>query len=91
MVVGPHAWSSSRNSDKVNGMTSTLELAIAKAAELPEAAQDLIGQEILERIAELAELRAKIQVGIDELDAGLGRPLDVEDVIRRGRKRLAGK
>ena len=68
-----------------------MELAIAKASELPEAAQDMIGLEILERIAALAALRADIQVGIDELDAGLGRPLDVEDIIRRGRKRLAEK
>lgn len=70
-------------------MTSTLELAMAKASELPEAAQDMLGREILERIEALAALRADIQVGIDELDAGLGRPLDVEEVIRRGRKRLA--
>ena len=72
-------------------MTSTFELAIAKASELPEAAQDMIGLEIARRIAALAALRADIQVGIDELDAGLGRPLDVEDIIRRGRKRLAEK
>jgi hypothetical protein len=64
-----------------------LELAIAKASELPEAAQDMIGREILERIEALAALRAEIQIGIDELDAGLGRPLNVEDIIRRGRKR----
>jgi hypothetical protein len=72
-------------------MTSTLELAMAKASELSEAAQDMIGREILERIEALAALRAEIQIGIDELDAGLGRPLDVEDIIRRGRKRLAKK
>jgi hypothetical protein len=62
-------------------MTSTLELAIAKASELPEAAQDMIGLEILERIAALAALRADIQIGIDELDAGLGRELDIEEKL----------
>ena len=62
-------------------MTSTLELAIAKASELPEAAQDMIGLEILERIAALAALRADIQVGLDELDAGLGRELDIEEFL----------
>jgi hypothetical protein len=72
-------------------MTSTLEIAIAKAKELPEAAQDVLGLEILDRIAALASLRAELQIGIDELDAGLGGPLDVEDIIRRGQERLAGK
>jgi len=62
---------------------------MAKAAQLPEAAQELIGRELLERIASLAALRADIQIGIDQLDAGLGGPLDVKEVIRRGRRRLA--
>ena len=62
---------------------------MAKASQLPEAAQELIGRELLERIASLAALRADIQIGIDQLDAGLGGPLDVEEVIRRGRRRLA--
>ena len=70
-------------------MTSTLELAIAKASKLSEEAQERIGLEMLERIAALEELRAEIEIGIRELDAGLGRPLDVEDVIRRGYERLA--
>ena len=70
-------------------MTSTLELAIAKAAELPEAAQEQIGREILDRVARLNELRAAIEIGRRELDAGLGRTVDIEDVIRRGRERFA--
>jgi hypothetical protein len=69
-------------------MTRTLELALAKAAELPEAAQDVLGLELLERIEEISRLRAELQIGIDELDAGLGGPLDIEDVVRRGRERL---
>ena len=69
-------------------MTRTLELAIAKASELPEADQERIGRDLLAYINALAELRAELQIGIDELDAGLGQPLDVEDVIRRGKKRL---
>jgi hypothetical protein len=62
-------------------MTKTLELAVAKASELSEAAQDLIGREMLERIEALAALRAEIQIGIDELDAGLGRELDIEELL----------
>ncbi len=70
-------------------MTKTLEMAIAKVSELPEAAQDEIGRRLLEHLESLAELRAELQIGIDELDAGLGRPLDIDDIKRRGRERLA--
>ncbi len=70
-------------------MISTLELAMAKAAELPEAAQEQIGLEPLDRIAALEELRAEIQIGRRELDAGLGRAVNAEDVIRRGHERFA--
>lgn len=31
----------------------------------------------------LAALRADIQLGLDQLDAGLGRPLDVEALLKR--------
>lgn len=73
------------------GMTSTLALAMKKAAELPEAAQEQIGLAILDRMARMAELRAEIDTGRRELDAGLGRAIDIEDVIRRGYERLASR
>jgi len=38
---------------------------------------------------EFASLRAMVQLGIDELDRGEGAPLDIDDVIARGRERLA--
>lgn len=38
---------------------------------------------------EFAALRAKVQLGIEELDRGEGAPLNVEDVIPRGQERLA--
>ena len=44
-------------------MVKTLELAIAKAGELPEAAQELLGRELLERLDALSRLRAEIEVG----------------------------
>jgi hypothetical protein len=66
-------------------MVKTLELAIAKAASLPEAAQEQLGRELLERIETLAELRAEIEIGVRELDAGLGEDIDIEDVIRQAR------
>jgi hypothetical protein len=66
-------------------MVKTLELALQKAAALPEAAQEQLGRELLDRIESLAELRAEIEIGIRELDAGLGEELDVEDIIRQAR------
>jgi flagellin len=50
-------------------MTKTLELALAKAAALPEAAQERIAYELLERIDTLSALKAAIDEGIAELDA----------------------
>jgi hypothetical protein len=66
-------------------MVKTLELAIAKAGELPEAAQELLGRELLERLDALSRLRAEIEVGLVELDAGQGEPLDIEEVITQAR------
>jgi len=66
-------------------MVRTLEIAIAKAASLPEAAQEQLGRELLERIESLAQLRAEIEIGIRELDAGLGEELDIEDLIHQAR------
>ncbi|MGH9439018.1 MAG: hypothetical protein ACRD22_14260 [Terriglobia bacterium] len=62
-------------------MTKILELAITKAAALSEAAQEQLGRELLERIDTLAKLRAEIDIGMRELDAGKGEPLHIEDVI----------
>lgn len=70
-------------------MNTTLELAMTKVAELPDETQERLGLALLDRLAALELLRADIDVGIKELDAGLGRPLDIEDITRRGRKRLA--
>jgi hypothetical protein len=66
-------------------MVTALELAISKAASLSEVAQEQLGRELLERIDELAELREEIEVGLRELDAGLGEVLDVERLIREAR------
>jgi hypothetical protein len=64
-------------------MSKALQLAMTKAASLPEAAQEQLGRELLERIEILTRLRADIDVGIQELDAGLGEELDVEEFIRQ--------
>lgn len=70
----------------MSNMTKTLDLAIKKAKGLPEAAQDQLGRELLERIDTLDELRSEIGIGIEQLDAGQGKELDIEDVIRQARK-----
>jgi len=62
-------------------MVKALELAMMRAAALPEAAQEQLGRELLERIARLNELRAAVEVGIGELDAGLGEEVDIEALI----------
>jgi hypothetical protein len=72
-------------------MVKTLELALAKAAQLPEAAQEQLGRELLLRIDSLAQLRAEIEAGIGELEAGLGAELDIEDVIRQARAEHDGQ
>jgi len=66
-------------------MVKVLELAMSKAANLSDAAQEQLGRELLERVDELAELRAEIEVGLRELDAGLGEDLDVERLIQEAR------
>jgi hypothetical protein len=68
-------------------MIKTLELAITKAAALPDAAQKQLGHELLERIDALARLRAEVDVGIREFGANMGEALDIEDVISRANER----
>ncbi len=66
-------------------MVRTLEIAIAKAAELSEAVQEQLGREMLERIDALADIRAALEVGVRQLDAGEGKARNIEEIIRRAR------
>jgi hypothetical protein len=66
-------------------MVKTLELALSKAAKLPEAAQEQLGRELLERIDTLAALRAELEKGLRELDADRGEELDIEELIKQAR------
>jgi hypothetical protein len=67
-------------------MVRILEIAISKAAELPESAQEQLGREMLERIDALGELRSAIEAGVRQLDAGKGKELDIEEVIAQARQ-----
>lgn len=42
------------------------------------------------REQKLEALRADLQIGLDDLEAGRSFPLDIEDIKERGRQRLAG-
>jgi hypothetical protein len=72
-------------------MGKALKLAMTKAAGLPEAAQEQLGRELLDRIELLTQLRAEIDIGIQELDAGLGEELDMEKFIEQLHDEHAGE
>ena len=65
--------------------SETLTRAIAKAQELPGIDQERIGRELSAYIDDLRNLRADLAQGLHSLDAGLGKTLDMEDVIARAR------
>lgn len=69
--------------------SKTLDEAIAKARQLPEAAQERLGRSN-DYIDHLRALRGDTAAGIRSLDAGLGRKLDIEEVIARARATHAG-
>jgi hypothetical protein len=67
-------------------MMKTLEQAIAEVTNLPDADQEQIGRKLLSHVEKLRQLRADIDQGIRSLDAGEGRPLDVEGFLRQMNK-----
>ena len=68
-------------------MVRTLEKAFVEVSNLPEADQEQIGQRLLSHVEKLRQLRVEIDKGIRSLDAGEGRPLDIEDFLRRENER----
>ena len=67
-------------------MTKVLREAIAKVEALDEADQDRIGRELMDYLEKLKALRADLEIGVRQLDAGEGRELDIEEVIQEARK-----
>ena len=63
-----------------------LNLAIRKVQALPEDAQEQIGRDVLLRIEKLEQLQADLQIGIDELDAGLGEEISMDEIIEQARR-----
>ena len=80
-----------KNVISLMNMVKALELAMIKAAALLEAAQEELGRELLERIAWFNELRAAVEVGVNELDAGLGEELDIEELISEFNEENGGR
>jgi hypothetical protein len=68
---------------------TTLEKAMAVVADLPKSDQDQIGRKLLAHVRKLRKLRAEFDKGISSLDAGKGRPLEIESFLRRTRRRYA--
>jgi hypothetical protein len=66
-------------------MTKLMEEAMAKVATLPEESQRKIGEELLAHVKKVQHLRGELQKGIDSLERGEGRELNIEDVIKRAR------
>jgi hypothetical protein len=64
-------------------MVKTLEQAMKELSALPAADQEQIGRQLLSHVEKLRQLRAEIDKGVRSLDAGEGRPLDIEDFLRR--------
>jgi len=62
-----------------------LEEAIAEVSKLPEATQQSIAEDLIAHVKSVEHLRAELQKGIDSLDRGEDRELDIEQVIRSAR------
>jgi hypothetical protein len=71
----------------VSTMTKVLKDAMAEVATLPEADQEKIGRELLAHVEKIRALRAELEAGLRSLDAGHGKPLDIDDVIEKARAR----
>jgi len=71
-------------------MEKTLERAIVEVATLPDADQEQIGRQLLSHIEKLRQLRADIDMGIRSLDAGEGKPLDIDEFLDQQHARNAG-
>ena len=71
-------------------MVRTLEQAITQISRLPDADQEKIGRKLLSHIEKLNSLRGEIDKGISSLDAGKGRPLNIEEFLRDKNSRNGG-
>ncbi len=66
-------------------MTKVLREAIAKVEALPEADQDRIARELLDYLNKLSALRADVEIGMRQIEAGESAELDIEEIIKQAR------
>ena len=71
-------------------MVRTLEQAIAQISRLPDADQEQIGRKLLTHVEKLRAIRIEIDKGIQSLDEGEGRALDMEAFLREKNTRHDG-
>jgi hypothetical protein len=71
-------------------MVRTLEQAIAQISRLPDADQEQIGRKLLTHVEKLSAIRTELDKGIQSLDEGKGRALDMEDFLRDKNSRHGG-
>jgi putative addiction module CopG family antidote len=71
--------------------TRNQEFVDAKVASGQYSTFEAVVEEAIRRWREseagMTRLRAAVQAGIDELDRGEGAPVNIDDVVARGRKR----
>jgi hypothetical protein len=64
-------------------MVKTLQQAIAEVTALSDSDQEEIGRKLLSHVEKLRQLRVEIDKGIRSLEAGEGRPLDIDEFLRQ--------
>lgn len=70
-------------------MEKTFASATKEVAKLPKETQADFGRDLMDRVAAWYQLREKIAVGVRELDAGLGRPLNIKKFMKEFRRKHA--
>jgi hypothetical protein len=64
-------------------MVKTLEQAIAEVVQLPDADQEQIGRQLLSHVEKLRSLREELDKGVRSLNAGMGKPVDIDEFVRQ--------
>jgi hypothetical protein len=74
----------------MGAVAKILRDAMEEISNLPEADQEKIGRELLSHLEKLRRLRVEIDKGVQSLDAGRGKALDIEDFLRDANARHGG-
>jgi len=74
----------------MGAMAKILREAMEEISNLPEADQEKIGRELLSHLEKLRRLRVEIDKGIQSLDEGRGKALDIEGFLRDVNARHGG-